>query len=227
MHRFGGTERALHWVHAAGFAGMLGSGLLLLLPGLAASVDRPAAKAVHLAVAGAWLTALAAVALGGDRAAVRRTRRELEALSDDDLRWLGGHRVPQGRFNAGQKLHAAVQAALAALFVLSGVLLWLGERSTAFRLPGTVALHDGAMAVALVLLAGHLWLALVWPATRPALRGIVRGQVPAAWARAHHAAWVAPAAPPLRVPVSARRRAAVAVLVLAGAGLTGLVALGE
>jgi cytochrome b subunit of formate dehydrogenase len=36
---------------------------------------------------------------------------------------------------------------------------------------------------------GHLFLALVWPTTRPALRGMVRGDVDAEWAREHHSKW--------------------------------------
>jgi formate dehydrogenase subunit gamma len=217
--RFGRTERVLHWVHAAGFFGMLASGLVLFLPSLSAAVgDRPTVKAVHLGVAAAWLTALALVSVGGDRRALRRTRREIEAFRDDDVRWLRGGKAAQGRFNAGQKSHTVAQAALAALFVLSGALLWLGERGAAFRLPGTVALHDAATFFASVLVLGHLFLSLVWPATRPALRGIVSGSVPADWARRHHAAW-RPASPEPARGIDRRRLAAcAAILVLGGAG---------
>jgi cytochrome b subunit of formate dehydrogenase len=38
-------------------------------------------------------------------------------------------------------------------------------------------------------LAGHLFLALVWRPTGPALRGMVRGTVDAAWAARHHERW--------------------------------------
>lgn len=216
MPRFGATERVLHWVHATGFFAMLATGLLLYLPSLAASIgDRPTVKAAHLGVALAWLTALALVTLTGDRPALRRTRRDLEHYLDDDVRWLRGAKVPQGRFNAGQKSHAVVQAALAALFVLSGVLLWLGERDTAFRLPGTVALHDVAMYLAVALVLGHLFLSLLWPTTRPALRGIVRGTVRADWAARHHAAWTPATAPPARRPRPAARVRVLALVVLA------------
>lgn len=219
--RFGRTERALHWIHAAGFFGMLGSGLVLFLPGLSASVgDRPTIKAVHLGISVAWMTAIALVSVGGDRRALRQTRREIEHYVDDDVQWLRARRVPQGRFNAGQKSHAVAQCALAALFVLSGVLLWLGERSTEFRLPGTVALHDGAMFIAVMLVAGHLFLSLVWPTTRPALRGIVRGTVRDDWARRHHAAWRPAQQEPLAV--SQRRRVACALILLAGGVGTAL-----
>lgn len=187
--RFGATERALHWIHAAGFGGMLASGLALLLPALSAGLSRPALKAVHLGVAAAWMTLLLAAALLGDQRALRATRRELETFGEDDARWLRRKPSATGRFNAGQKSHAIAQAALAVLFVVSGALLWLGERNNAFQLPGSLALHDAATLIGLALVAGHLFLSMAWPTTRPALRGMVRGSVRADWARRHHARW--------------------------------------
>lgn len=206
--RFTGTERACHWVHAAGFTVMAGTGMIMYLPALSARIgDRPALRAIHLAAAVLWSTALVVVVLVGDRRALREAVRELETFDADDRHWIRGpamrrgrpkewrSRVPQGRFNAAEKSHSVVQAALAVLFVVSGVLLWLGERDTAFRLPGTIPLHDAATFVALALVAGHLYLALVHPPTRPALSGIVRGDVDSAWAREHHRKWDAQAVP--------------------------------
>lgn len=200
--RFGATERRLHAIHGSAFAVMLATGLVLYVPAFAQIFSsRPLMKAIHLTAAVSWLTALALVALLGDRRALRRTRREIERLDADDLAWLrrrGAGGVPQGRFNAGQKLHAVAQAALAVLFTVSGVLLWLGERDTAWRLPGTIALHDVSMFVAATLVAGHVWMAIS-PRGLPAIGGIVRGSVPAAWAAEHHPKWVpggaGPAAP--------------------------------
>src|SRR5919201_1886470 len=85
---------------------------------------------------------------------------------------------------------SASVAAFAVLFAISGFLLWYGERDTRFRLANTILLHDGLMYAALVLLAGHLYLSLVHPSTRHALRGITRGSVDAEWARRHHPRWV-------------------------------------
>ena len=126
---------------------------------------------------------------------------------------------PQGRFNAGQKAHAIVQAALALLLTLSGVLLWLGERNTAFRLPGTIALHDTAMFVAGVLVAGHVWMALSTDKL-PALRGILHGTVPAEYAASHHPKWAAPDATAVAVharPGPGRLAAAALVTALGSA----------
>jgi hypothetical protein len=114
--RFGLTERRLHTVHGTAFAVLLATGFVLYLPFMAQIVsDRPLMKAIHLAAAALWLTALVLVVVLGDRTALRATRREIERLDADDLRFLRtrGRSQTAGRFNGGQKAHAIVQAGLA------------------------------------------------------------------------------------------------------------------
>lgn len=193
VRRFTHTERALHWVHAAAFFVLLGSGLVLYLPSLSAAVGRrPLVKDVHWWIAVSWAGAMALIALAGNRRAVLRTARDIDAFDRNDVSFLrGSFRAPQGRFNAGQKVNAILTAAFALLFAVSGVLLWLGERNTAFRLEGTVFLHDALMYLSLALLVGHLYLAVIYLRTRHALRGMTQGTVREDWAREHHPKWVA------------------------------------
>jgi formate dehydrogenase subunit gamma len=190
LSRFSRSERAVHWVHAAAFFVLLGSGLVLYLPSLAGIGNRAFVKDVHLYTAIAWALALLAVVLFGDRKGLRRTLNDLDGFDADDRLWLRRYPTKQGRFNAGQKLNAAVTAAFAVLFAVSGILLWYGERDTRFRFAGTIVLHDGLMWISLVLLAGHLYLSLIYPRTRHSLRAIVRGDVEVDWAWRHHPKWV-------------------------------------
>jgi formate dehydrogenase subunit gamma len=190
VRRFSLTERAVHWIHAAAFFVLLGTGLVLYVPRLSEAVGRrPEVKAVHIYTAIAWVVALALVVALGDRASLRRTAQELDLFDRDDLLWLQRIPRPQGRFNAGQKLNAALTAAFALLFAASGFLLWLGERDNDYRFASTILLHDGLMYVSLVLLVGHLYLAVIHPATRHSLRGITTGSVRRDWAERHHAKW--------------------------------------
>ncbi|MEA2157487.1 MAG: formate dehydrogenase subunit gamma [Solirubrobacteraceae bacterium] len=222
--RFGVTERRLHMAHATAFGVLILTGLVLYLPMLAQILsDRPLMKSIHLAAAAAWLTALVLVAVLGDGAQLRATRREIERFDADDLLFLRRRAAPSGRFNGGQKAHAIVQAGLAVLFTVSGVLLWLGERDTAFRLPGTIALHDAATLLVAVLVAGHIAMAFSRPQS---LEGILRGTVPESYAAEHHAKWrparaVGEAAAgwrpgPMRISLA---------LLVAAAGLVAIVAL--
>ena len=191
VQRFSRAERAVHWVHAGAFFVLLGSGLVLYLPRLSELVSRrPLVKAIHIYTAVAWLIALVLIAVVGNRRALRATLRDLDVFDSDDRAWLRGRRVPQGRFNAGQKLNFWLTAAFAVLFAVSGFLLWYGERDTRFRFASTILLHDGLMYISLVLLIGHLYLAVIHPATRHALRGMTVGSVREEWAREHHTKWV-------------------------------------
>ena len=191
VQRFSRAERAVHWVHAGAFFVLLGSGLVLYLPRLSELVSRrPLVKAIHIYTAVAWLIALVLIAVVGNRRALRATLRDLDVFDSDDRAWLRGRRVPQGRFNAGQKLNFWLTAAFAVLFAVSGLLLWYGERDTRFRFASTILLHDGLMYISLVLLIGHLYLAVIHPATRHALRGMTVGSVREEWAREHHTKWV-------------------------------------
>lgn len=191
--RFGGTERAFHWVFAAGFLVLLATGAVMYLPDLATLVGRrPLVKTVHLWGAVAWVAGLVGVVAAGDRRALARTWRQAERLDHDDLRWLRRRPARPGRFNAGQKLNLMATGASGIIFVATGAMMWLGERDHRFIVPGAGVVHVVAAVGAAASLTGHLYLALVHPSTRPALRGMVTGRVDAAWARRHHPRWATP-----------------------------------
>jgi formate dehydrogenase subunit gamma len=196
--RFSRTERAAHWLLAVAFFVLLASGLALYLPALAERVARPTAKSVHLWAAVLLGVGLVAVVLLGDRRGARRTLRDLDRYDRDDARWLAGApgrlvtgepAPPQGRFNAGQKLNAALVAGLMVVMAVTGFLLWYGERDTSYRFAGTVDIHDWGTLILLLLVAGHVYLAVLHPATRHALRGMTAGDVDRDWALEHHRKW--------------------------------------
>ena len=177
VKRFSRTERTLHWVNATGFLLLLATGLILYLPRLSILVGRrPLIKDIHLWGGIGWISSLAIVIVLGDRRGMLRTARDLE-------------RLQPSRFNVGQKVNALLSAAFAVLFLVSGLFLWFGERDTRFRFASTVLLHDGLLYLSLILLVGHLYLAVIHPATRHSLRGMTRGSVSETWARRHYPRW--------------------------------------
>jgi len=188
--RFSRTERTLHWANAAFFFFLLATGLILYLPRLSIAVGRrPLIQSLHFYSGIAWVCVLLAIVLVGDRRGILRDLKEVDGFDRDDFRWLSGRKAPQGRFNAGQKLNTALNLAFVVLFLVTGLLLWFGERNTQLRFASTVILHDGLMYISLILLLGHLYLALIHPTTRHALRGITTGTVSEEWAATHHAKW--------------------------------------
>jgi len=178
LARWTRTERAVHWVHATAFCVLLASGLCLYLPSLAERISRrPLLKHIHLYTAAAWAVALVVIFLFGNRRSLLRTAREVDLLG-----------VP-GRLNRRQKLNTIVTAAFAILFAVSGFDLWYGERDTRFRFANALLIHDWLMYISFVLFVGHLFYAVVLPATRHSLNGMTRGWVREDWARERHPEW--------------------------------------
>jgi formate dehydrogenase subunit gamma len=211
--RFTPTERVLHWAFALLYLGLLGTGLPLLVPAL-----RPWIRGytpligvrLHLACAALWVLAVLLVVAAGDRRVLRRTGRELTTFVADDARWL--RRFPRwliadpleraamdvavGRFNAGQKVNALFSALTAALLLISGLALIpldggvLAEWLTGADSIGTWRrAHQWLTWLVLLPVAGHVFLATLFPPTRPSLPGMLGGRVDQVWAARHHPRW--------------------------------------
>jgi formate dehydrogenase subunit gamma len=187
--RFTASERAFHSLVAVAFFVLLVTGLMMGKP---ASLHNPI-YAMHVASGGVLLVGLAVIVLGGNRHALAQTRRELTSLDALDRQWLArtlaavfkhSPQTPAGRFNAGQKLNfILITLLLAALFVSGIGLVITGSHPVNPVFKGA---HVIAAYAALLLVAGHLYMALINPSTRPALRGMVSGKVDAGWARKYH-----------------------------------------
>ena len=196
--RFTVTERVAHWLLAATFAAMLGTGVLM---GGIGPLGHHAMLVVHVGSAAVLLAGIALLtARRRSRRPLAQTVHDLRSLGPADRRWLrlapraylaGGALPPSGRFNAGQKVNARLVLLVLAVLYLSG----LGELGRFTSLLGPLRIvgapHGLAAGVAGVLVAGHIYLALLHRATRPALRGITLGSVRREWAEHHHADWVA------------------------------------
>jgi formate dehydrogenase subunit gamma len=197
VRRFAAQERRLHWLLAATFLAMLATGLILYLPAFAqVAADRRLWKSIHLGSAVAFWAGLVILLLSDTGGALRRSASEMDRFDDDDLRWLRwsvarrGAEPPQGRFNAGQKLNTAIIAGLMVVFTASGVLMYLQETDAAVRgRTSAILVHDVATWIAVPLIAGHLYLAVLNPSSRHSLRGMVLGTVRRDWARRHHPKW--------------------------------------
>jgi formate dehydrogenase subunit gamma len=197
VRRFSAQERRLHWLLAGTFLTMLATGLILYLPAFAElAANRRLWKSIHLGAAIAFWAGLVLLALSDTDGALRRSAADIDRLDADDARWLRwaaarrGPEPPQGRFNAGQKVNAAIVAGLMLVFTASGVLMYLQETDAAFRgRTSAILVHDAATWVALPLIAGHLYLAALNPSSRHSLRGMLLGTVRRDWARRHHSKW--------------------------------------
>ncbi|MDX6549956.1 MAG: formate dehydrogenase subunit gamma [Gaiellales bacterium] len=185
IRRFARSERAAHWLLAAAFFTMLLSGGMVPHH----YVWTNTALDVHVGAAIVLVVGLLALTLPGR--ALKRTARELAILDADDRAWLSPARLlnrkpapPVGRFNAGQKMNARLSAlGLGGLYV-TGISLLVTRHFPISGLHGPFAFLTGA------LVAGHIFMALLNPSTRHAMRGMTLGSVNRDWAIHHFPRWV-------------------------------------
>ncbi len=190
LERFTPAER---WVHRATGV-LMGTCLLTAFvlyygPVSLAVGHRHTVELVHVwagyALAAPLLLGLLSSAYRADLGVLNRFTRE-------DWRWLrsknrrdGSFEV--GKFNAGQKLNAALTAGSIVVLVGTGTLMfWTGLVRLPWR-TGSTFVHDWfALGLGLLVL-GHLWFAISDPEAREGMR---TGRVRRSWARKEHPAWV-------------------------------------
>jgi formate dehydrogenase subunit gamma len=188
--RFTRSERAVHWLTAVAFFSLLVSGLVVGRRGTFHNVM----YAWHLASAGVLVTGIVLVFVAGNRHALESSAHELLRLAADDRRWLASApsrlraRLPMpatGRFNAGQKLNFVFGCVLLVALYVSGVDTIV--EGTHHNL--VFAVHKVGTIVASILVAGHVYMAIVKRDTRAALRGMLTGEVDREWAHEHYPQW--------------------------------------
>lgn len=182
VRRYGWTQRLAHWW-------IVGTFLVTFLDSPEDPDGLTTPLIIHICSACAMLAGILAVVAFGNRAALAADIRSLMWFDDTDRAFLRSLRQPRaqrtpvrwGKFNIGQKAAAwLLLALLAGIFVtgLGAATLRLGE------------LHGAVLTLTYLVLAGHVVMAVINPATRPALRGMLAGAVSRTWAQRHHPAWV-------------------------------------
>jgi formate dehydrogenase subunit gamma len=115
----------------------------------------------------------------------RFSRTDREWLRRRDRRRAG---LPVGKFNAGQKLNAALSTGGGLIMLGTGVILAYGRRWPLDLRIGATFVHDWVAAAIALLVLGHLYFA---SRDEDARRGMRTGSVPLGWALREHPAWAA------------------------------------
>ena len=189
----------MHRATAAVVAALFASGAALYYEPLTLLVGRrPQVELAHI-VAGLLLPLPMVVGLVTS-AELRGDVAILGRLTRVDRTWLRRRdrrraRLPVGKFNGGQKLAASLMCGAGLVLFATGLLLIAPVR---IDLPdgareGATIVHDLFTFAVLMLLSGHVWLALRHPEARAALR---TGWVDRSYAEREHAGWAAELAPP-------------------------------
>jgi formate dehydrogenase gamma subunit len=190
--RFDRGERVLHWVNAALMLTMLATGSALYIPELSEAVGRRGlVLAIHVYCGIALpfpllLTALAGRWGKGFRADARRLNR----WTADDRRWFRTRGrdgfVRLGKFNPGQKLNAAFTVGVIIVMLATGLIMKFPNQWPLAWRTGATFVHDWVYLAAAIVVAGHILYAIN---DSDALRSMVVGWIPGAWARRHAPRW--------------------------------------
>jgi formate dehydrogenase subunit gamma len=191
VHRFGTSERFLHWWIVVMFASAL-------LTGVAMGDEAESGSMLKLHIGSVVLIGVGLVIalVFGNTMAILRSARDLFFFDRIDIAFVvntvrhPGHpdHVRWGKFNIGQKILAWSLVGSLAAVVVTGINSWsAGE--------GAAGPHAAAVVVTLALLSAHVFMAVINPSTRPALPGMVFGHVRRSWAAKHHPAWLDDAGP--------------------------------
>ena len=190
LARFDRVERAAHWSTASLFGVLMLTGAALYAGPISTLVgQREVVRIIHVS-AGLLLPLPLLIGLGGRWGrALRRDVRRLGRFDDEDRRWLrrstrGDARL--GKFNPGQKLNAAFLGSAIVVMLGTGIVLkWFSLFSLTTR-TGATFVHDWVALGIWIAVLGHIMLAVRDP---DALRGMLRGVVPARWARLNRPRW--------------------------------------
>lgn len=198
--RFDRVERTVHWVNASLFLILILTGAALYFTPLIALVGRRRLiEQIHLYVGLSLPLPLLLGLVGGWGRRLRRDLTRINRWTDADLQWLHGLvdaasgrrqaavRPRLGKFNAGQKLNAAFVAGGGLVMLGTGALLrWYVPFPLSWR-AGATFVHNWLALIFVVVILGHIALAL---ADRDALRAMLGGRISRAWAARHAPAWL-------------------------------------
>lgn len=189
--RFTVAERWVHRTTALLMVVCLATAAILYVGGLSTLVGRRAlVEWIHV-VAGISLPV--PLLLGLASRAVRRDLRILNRFSATDLAWLRAKdrrtgRLPVGKFNAGQKLHANFELGAILSMLGTGLIMRFANHWPISWRTGATFVHDWLAYAIFAAVLGHSYLAMRDPY---ALGGMRTGYVPVSWARREHGSWVA------------------------------------
>lgn len=196
--RFARSERMLHWAIAGPFLFSMATALVLVLVynpdpsrpyrGVFAKLHRGSGVALIV------LPMLAAVKSRGDARLHFYNIKQAWIWMFDDFKWLAlmglaavnsKIQLPeQGKFNAAEKINFMVLMVTYPLYVATGLLMWLTPLAILSWL-----MHFLMACMAAPLIGGHLYMAVINPASRKGLHGMISGHVDRHWARHHYRRW--------------------------------------
>lgn len=195
VQRYLPAQRLIHWIGVLSFLVLLSSGFVLLFRPLAFLAAGGLSRWLHRIASAPFVTLPILYAILLPRQAKELVSESL-AYGRDDWKWLARMPAyllgrarglpPQGRLNAGQKLHHAGTFVMFVTVSASGFALWLGKGHLGpSGLAAAAIAHDLSMLGLSVLMIGHVYFTFLYDA----LSAMRSGYVTEDYARMEHLRW--------------------------------------
>lgn len=188
--RFDGVQRAVHWVNAAMFTVLIGTAIPLYFGTFfGVAVPRHPIQLIHLFTGLSLPLPLLVAMLGPWGARTRADLRRFALWTRAEVRWLrtlGREPIRADKFNPGQKANAIFIGAATVVLLFTGVILqWFRFFPVPWR-TGATFTHDVFAFAVVVVVVGHVGMALTHPAS---LKSMLTGRVGRDWAKRHAPEW--------------------------------------
>jgi formate dehydrogenase subunit gamma len=188
--RFDRVERIVHWTTATLVVVLMLTGAALYAGPISTLVGRrDVLRTMHVAAGLALPVPIVLGLLGRWRRSLRRDLGRLNRWSADDMRWIRRRTRASarlGKFNPGQKLNAAFLGAAMVVMLGTGLVMrWFDPFPLSWR-TGATFVHDWVALGIWISVSAHVVLAFRDP---DALRAMLRGTIPARWARVRRPRW--------------------------------------
>jgi formate dehydrogenase subunit gamma len=193
--RFSTAARVLHTVHLLSFFTLLYTGLARLWPetNVLLGGDLLLGQTIHHLAAVVFIAVPVALALLYPRGALHFLKT-LFSWDKDDTRWMikfipwmirpqAVKLPPQGQEKAGQKVSAWIIIGFCLLIAVSGGLMWIAQFMPSELMKWMYAIHDVSMIILLFVIVMHIYMGVLFPATRRSWTSMITGYVPEEEAR--------------------------------------------
>ncbi|MGH3438494.1 MAG: cytochrome b/b6 domain-containing protein [Sciscionella sp.] len=190
LRRFSLAERAVHWTVAVLMIACMLTAAVLYNGTLGIAVGHR--RLVELVHVYSGFALPVPMLLGLASLAYRTDLGRLNRFSRSDRQWLRSRSrhdgfIEVGKFNAGQKLNAALSSGAILVLLGTGAIMLFPALTRLSWRSGATFVHDWFALALGLLVIGHVVFALRDPESR---RGMRTGAVSTHWALAEHRAWV-------------------------------------
>ena len=196
VRRYLPTQRLIHWIGVPTFLVLLFSGIALLVPQFAYLAAGGTTRLIHrIAVLPFVLLPILYTVLNPKQAkdlvveSFTFTREDCEWFKHMPAYFFGRTKglPPQGRINAGQKLHHATTFLMFITVAISGFVLLFGKGQLGQDgLAYAAMVHDLSMLGLTVMMIGHLYFTFLYEALNSMLTGFVTEE----YAKMEHPKWL-------------------------------------